>query len=167
MVDKTHYTDGTELTYKEKNHLIAFCTLLENYNNYYRTPPNYGEYVPLVHVLNHGNFSGDTLVRFFTITTSVHLLHTSKTSTSLLTTKLLLYFLNRKSQWIVCLIWCIWMVALQFWTYCQVNLGSSPVHIGFLKPVNTWSSKNGRNVWTFARRFLEVTFSERQELETG
>ena len=92
MVDKTHYTDGTELTYKEKNHLIAFCTLLENYNDYYRTPPNYGEYVPLVHVLNHGNFSGDTLVRLFTITTSVHLLHTSKTSTSLLTIKLLLCF---------------------------------------------------------------------------
>ena len=92
MVDKTHYTDGTELTYKEKNHLIAFCTLLENYNDYYRTPPNYGEYVPLVHVLNNDNFSGHTLVRFFTITTSVHLLHTSKTSTSLLTTKLLLCF---------------------------------------------------------------------------
>ena len=92
MVDKTHYTDGSELTYKEKNHLIAFCTLLENYNDYYRTPPNYGEYVPLVHVLNHDNFYGDTLVRYFTITTSVHLLHTSKTSTSLLTTKLLLCF---------------------------------------------------------------------------
>ena len=92
MVDKTHYTDGSELTYKEKNHLIAFCTLLENYNDYYRTPPNYGEYVPLVHVLNNDNFSGDTLVRFFTITTCVHLLHTSKTSTSLLTTKLLLCF---------------------------------------------------------------------------
>ncbi|XBI75429.1 hypothetical protein VPH35_068798 [Triticum aestivum] len=61
MVDKTHYIDGTELTYKEKNHLIAFCTLLENYNDYYGTPPNYGEYVPLVHVLNHDNFSGDTL----------------------------------------------------------------------------------------------------------
>ena len=92
MVDKTHYTDGSELTYKEENYLIAFCTLLENYNNYYRTPPNYGEYVPLVHVLNHGNFYGDTLVRFFTITTSVHLLHTSKTCTSLITTKLLLCF---------------------------------------------------------------------------
>ena len=92
MVDKTHYTDGSKLTYREKNHLIAFFTLLEDYNNYDRTPPNYGEYVPLVHVLNHGNFSRDTLVRFFTITTSVHLLHTSKTSTSLLTTKLLLCF---------------------------------------------------------------------------
>ena len=87
MVDKTHYIDGSELTYKEKNHLIAFCTDLENYNTYYRTPPNYGEYVPLVDVLNHGNFSGDTLVTFFTITTFVHLLHTSKTSTSLLTMK--------------------------------------------------------------------------------
>ena len=92
MVDKTHYTDGSELTYKEKNHLIAFCTFFENYNTYYRTPPNYGEYVPLVHVLNNDNFSGDTLVRFFTITTFVHFLHTSKTSTSLLITKLLLCF---------------------------------------------------------------------------
>ena len=91
MVDKTHYTDGTELMYKEKNHLIAFCTLLENYNDYYRTPPNYGEYVPLVHVLNYGNYHRDTLVRFFTITTSVHLLHTSKIST-LLTMMLLLCF---------------------------------------------------------------------------
>ena len=92
MVDKAHYTDGSELTYQEKNHLVGFCTDIENYNTYYRTPPNYGEYVPLVHVLNHVNFNGDTLVRFFTITTSMHFLHTSKTSTSLLTTKLLLCF---------------------------------------------------------------------------
>ena len=92
MVDKTHYTDGSELTYKEKNHLIAFCTDLENYNIYNRTPQHYGQYVPLVHVLNYGNYYGDTLVRFLTITTSVHLLHTSKTSTSLLTMKLLLRF---------------------------------------------------------------------------
>ena len=35
MVDKTHYTDGSELTYKEKNHLIAYCTFFENYNTYY------------------------------------------------------------------------------------------------------------------------------------
>ena len=28
MVDKTHYTYGSELTYKEKNHLIAYCTFL-------------------------------------------------------------------------------------------------------------------------------------------
>ena len=28
VVDKTHYTDGSELTYKEKNHLIAYCTFL-------------------------------------------------------------------------------------------------------------------------------------------
>ena len=73
MVDKTHYTDGSELTYKEKSHQIAFYTYLENYNTYYRTPPNYGEYMPLVHVLNYGNYHGDILVRFFTITTSVHL----------------------------------------------------------------------------------------------
>ena len=91
MVDKTHYTDGSELTYQEKNHLIAFCTDLENYNIYNQTPQHYGQYVPLV-VLNYGNYHGDTLVRFFTITTSAHLLHTSKTSTSLLTTKLLLCF---------------------------------------------------------------------------
>ena len=81
MVDKTHYTDGSELTYQEKNHLVAFCTDLENYNIYNQTPQHYGQYVPLVHVLNYGNYHGDTLVRFFTITTSVHLLHTSKTST--------------------------------------------------------------------------------------
>ena len=73
MVDRTYYTDGSELTYKEKDGLIAFLTDLENYNSYYQTPPRYGQYVPLVHVLNHDNFYGDTLVRFFTITTSVHL----------------------------------------------------------------------------------------------
>ena len=67
MVDKTHYTDGTELTYKEKNHLIAFCTDLENYNTYYDTRPNYGQYVPLVHVLNYGNIHGDAMVRFFLV----------------------------------------------------------------------------------------------------
>ena len=92
MVERTNYTNGSELTYQEKNHLVAYCTETENYNAFYRTPPNYGQYVPLVHVLNHDNFSGDTLVRFFTITTSVPLFHTSKTSTSLLTTKLLLCF---------------------------------------------------------------------------
>ena len=93
MVDKTHYIDGSELTYKEKNHLIAFCTDLENYNVYNRTPQHYGRYVPLVHVLNYDNYHGDTLVRFFTITTSLHLfLNTSKTTTSLLTMKLLLCF---------------------------------------------------------------------------
>ena len=92
MVDRTYYTKGSELTYQEKIHLVAFCTDLENYNIYNQTPQHYGQYVPLVHVLNYGNYNGDTLVRFFTITTSVHLLHTSKTSTSLLTTKLLLCF---------------------------------------------------------------------------
>ena len=81
-----------ELTYKEKTHLVGFCTDLENYNIYFKTPPHYGQYVPLVHVLNYGNYYGDTLVRFLTITTSVNLLHTSKTSTSLLTMKLLLCF---------------------------------------------------------------------------
>ena len=64
MVDKTHYIDGSELTYKEKNHLIAYYTFFENYNTYYRTPPNYGEYVALVHVLNNSKFHGDALVRF-------------------------------------------------------------------------------------------------------
>ena len=76
MVDKTHYTDGSELTYQEKNHLVAFCTDLENYNIYNKTPPHYGQYVPLVHVLNYGNTHGDAMVRFFTITTSMHFLHT-------------------------------------------------------------------------------------------
>ena len=75
MVDRTYYTEGSELTYQEKNHLVAFCTDLENYNIYYKTPPHYGQYVPLVHVLNYGNINGDIMVRFSTITTSVHLLH--------------------------------------------------------------------------------------------
>jgi len=75
MVDRTYYTDGAELTYQEKNHLISFITDLENYNIYYQTPPHYGQYVPLVHVLNYGNIHGDVMVRFFTITTSMHLLH--------------------------------------------------------------------------------------------
>ena len=52
MVDRTYYTEGSELTYQEKNLLIAFCTDLENYNIYNRTPQHYGQYVPLVHVLN-------------------------------------------------------------------------------------------------------------------
>ena len=73
MVDKTHYTDDCELTCQEKNHLIAFCTDLENYNIYYQTPQHYGQYVSLVHMLNYSDYHGDTLVRFFTITTSVHL----------------------------------------------------------------------------------------------
>ena len=94
MVDKTHYTDGFELTtYKEKNHLVGFCTDIENYIIHNQTPQHYGQYVPLVHVLNYGNYYGDTLVRFLTITTSVHILHSSKTSAlSLLTMKLLLCF---------------------------------------------------------------------------
>lgn len=75
MVNRTYYTDGSELTYQEKNHLVAFCTGLENYNIYNKTPPHYGQYVPLVHVLNYGNIHGDVMVRFFTTTTSVHLLH--------------------------------------------------------------------------------------------
>ncbi|XBI44357.1 hypothetical protein VPH35_108998 [Triticum aestivum] len=61
MVDRTNYTDGSELTYQEKNHLVSYCTDIENYNAFYRTPPNYGEYVPLVHVLNNDNFHGDFL----------------------------------------------------------------------------------------------------------
>ena len=75
MVDRTYYTDGSELTYQEKNHLVACCTDLENYNIYYQTPPHYGQYMPLVHVLNYGNIRGNVMVRFFTIMTSVHLLH--------------------------------------------------------------------------------------------
>ena len=73
MVDRTYYTDGAELTYQEKDHLISFVNDVENYNINYQTPAHYGQYVPLVHVLNYGNYHGDTLVRVFTITTSVHL----------------------------------------------------------------------------------------------
>nr|BDI54572.1 putative polygalacturonase [Triticum aestivum] len=53
MVDRTYYTQGSELTYQEKNHLVGFCTDLENYNIYNQTPQHYGQYVPLVHVLNY------------------------------------------------------------------------------------------------------------------
>ena len=81
MVDRTYYTEGSELTYQEKNHLVAFCTDLENYNIYNQTPQHYGQYVPLVHVLNYGNYHGDTLVRlFFTILQHPCIfLHASKT----------------------------------------------------------------------------------------
>ena len=75
MVDRTYYTDGAELTYQEKNHLISFINDLENYNICNQTPAHYGQYVPLVHVLNYGNIHGDGMVRYFTITTSVHLLY--------------------------------------------------------------------------------------------
>ncbi|XBI08872.1 hypothetical protein VPH35_136544 [Triticum aestivum] len=63
MVDRTYYTDGSELTYKEKTHLVGFCTDIENYNIYNQTPHHYGPpYVPLVHVVNYGNYYGDTLI---------------------------------------------------------------------------------------------------------
>ena len=77
MVDRTYYyNDEAQLTYKEKDGLIAFVTDLENYNSYYQTPQNYGQYVPLVHAVSYGNINEDSmLVRFSTITTSVHLLH--------------------------------------------------------------------------------------------
>ena len=75
MVDRTNHTDGSELTYQEKKHLVAFCTDLENYNSYYRIPQNYGQYGPLVHAVCYGNINGDSMVRFSTIMTSVHLLH--------------------------------------------------------------------------------------------
>ena len=75
MVDRTYYTYGAELTYQEKDHLISFIIDVENYNINYETPAHYGQYVPLVHVLNYVNIHGDVMVRFFTITTSMHLLH--------------------------------------------------------------------------------------------
>ena len=65
MVDRTYYTDGSELTYEEKDHLISFIIDVENYNINYQTPAHYGQYVPLVHVLNYGNIHGDGMVRFF------------------------------------------------------------------------------------------------------
>ena len=75
MVDRTYYTDGAGLTYEEKDHLISFIIDVENYYINHETLAHYGQYVPLVHVLNYGNIYGDDMVRFFTITTSVHLLH--------------------------------------------------------------------------------------------
>lgn len=76
MVDITYYyNDEAQLTYKEKHGLVAFFTDLENHNNWSRTPQNYGQYVPLVHMVCNGNIHQDSMVRFSTITTSVHLLH--------------------------------------------------------------------------------------------
>ena len=75
MVDKTYYTDGAELTYHVKDHLISFIIDVENYNINYQTPAHYGQYMPLVHVLNYGSIHGNGMVRFFTITTSVHIFH--------------------------------------------------------------------------------------------
>ena len=70
MVDRTYYyNDEAQLTYKEKNHLIVFCSFLENYSTYYRTPSNYGEYVPLVHVLNYGNIN-DKIFYYYDIRAS-------------------------------------------------------------------------------------------------
>ena len=74
MVDRTYYYhDEAQLTYKEQDGLIAFFTDIENYNSYYQTPSHYGQYVPLVHMLNYGNINGDIMVKFSTITTSVHI----------------------------------------------------------------------------------------------
>jgi hypothetical protein len=42
MVDRTYYTDGAELTYEEKDHLISFIIDVENYNINYGTPTHYG-----------------------------------------------------------------------------------------------------------------------------
>ena len=71
MVDRTHYTDGAELTCQKKDRLVSLLTYLENYNIYSKTPAHYGQYVPLVHVLNYGNIHGDVMVRFV----PDHLLH--------------------------------------------------------------------------------------------
>ena len=71
MVDRTYYTDGAELTYQEKDHLISFIVDVEKYNINYQTPAHYGQYMRLVHVLTYGNIHGDGMVRFFTITKSV------------------------------------------------------------------------------------------------
>lgn len=71
MVDRTHYTDGAELTCQKKNHLVSLLSYFERYNTYAKTPAHYGQYVPLVHVLNYGNIHGDVMVRFV----ADHLLH--------------------------------------------------------------------------------------------
>ena len=42
MVDRTYYTDGTELTCEEKDHLISFIIDVENYKINYETPAYYG-----------------------------------------------------------------------------------------------------------------------------
>ena len=65
MVDITYYTDGAELTYQEIDHRISFIIDVENYNINHETPAHYGQYVPLLHVLNYGKIHGDGIVRFF------------------------------------------------------------------------------------------------------
>ena len=76
MVDRTYYyNDEAELTCQEIHHLVHFIIDLEKYNTNQQTSPHYGQYVPLVHVVNYGNMHGDCMVRFSTITTSMHLLH--------------------------------------------------------------------------------------------
>ena len=67
MVDKTYYTYGSELTCEDINQFVSWINDVETFKTIRHIPPSYDQYVPLVHVLNHGNFSGDTLVRFFTI----------------------------------------------------------------------------------------------------
>ena len=74
MVDITYYTDGAELTYEEKDHLISFIIDVENYNINYETPAHYGQYVPLVHVLNYGNIHGE----YYDLHACIFCIHSSK-----------------------------------------------------------------------------------------
>ena len=107
VVDKTYYTDGSEPTYEEKDHLVSFIIDVETFNKNYETPPHHGQYVPLVHVLNYDNIHGNGMVRFF------YYYHTSAYFPYILlklhhiANYATIMIFNRKFGRIVCLIWCI------------------------------------------------------------
>ena len=75
VVDKTYYSYGSELNWEEINSLVSFIKDVETLKNNYENGKPYSGYVPLVHMLNHGNICEDSMVRFFTIVSLVHLLH--------------------------------------------------------------------------------------------
>ena len=64
VVDKTYYSYGAELTCEEINHFVSWINDVENFKTSHFIPPNYDQYMPLVHVLNYGNIHQDIMVRF-------------------------------------------------------------------------------------------------------
>ena len=75
-MDMTYYSYGFELNCEEKGYLVSFIDDVENFKTNQFINPNYTGYVPLVHVLNDDNIFANSMVRFFTIVSLVHLLHT-------------------------------------------------------------------------------------------
>jgi hypothetical protein len=115
MLDRTYYTPGSEFTYKEKDHLISFYSFLEDYIQYRNIPPHYGQYVPLVHVLNYVNIHLDSMVRFFyyydiRACFALILLELNYNANY----EVITMFCNRYSLVIVCLVSCFDMVDYKF-----------------------------------------------------